>query len=131
MNGEKLMGTYLTVPLVSTSETRGFRGVELSTLSNIAILLLISVLAIIHLKVILQPLVVAILLFFLIRPPAQWLEERYGHPLAAYGILMCSLALVVGPRALRGYHPNPTPQRPGRKMTQPVHDKPASQASTC
>ena len=53
MYGEKLMGTGLTVPLVSTSETRGFRGVELSTLSNIAILLLISVLAIIHLKVIL------------------------------------------------------------------------------
>jgi len=95
MNGEKLMGTGLTVPLVSTSETRGFRGVELSTLSNIAILLLISVLAIIHLKVILQPLVVAILLFFLIRPPAQWLEERYGHPLAAYGTLMAGVVMAV------------------------------------
>ena len=78
MNGEKLMGADLTVPLVSTSETRRFRGVELSTLSNIAILLLISILAIIHLKAILQPLVVAILLFFLIRPPAQWLEEGMG-----------------------------------------------------
>ena len=95
MNGEKLMGADLTVPLVSTSQTRGFRGVELSTLSNIAILLLISILAIIHLKAILQPLVVAILLFFLIRPPAQWLEERYGHPLAAYGTLMTGVVIAI------------------------------------
>ena len=95
MSGEKLMGADLTVPLVSTAETRRFRGVELSTLSNIAILLLISVLGIIHLKAILQPLVVAILLFFLIRPPAQWLEERYGHPLAAYGILMSGVVAAV------------------------------------
>ena len=95
MSGEKLMGTDLTEPLVSTAETRRFRGVELSTLSNIAILLLISVLGIIHLKAILQPLVVAILLFFLIRPPAQWLEERYGHPLAAYGILMSGVVAAV------------------------------------
>ena len=95
MNGEKLMWADLTVPLVSTSETRGFRGVELSTLSNIAILLLISILAIIHLKAILQPLVVAILLFFLIRPPAQWLEERYGHPLAAYGTLMTGVVIAI------------------------------------
>ncbi|MDG1536823.1 MAG: AI-2E family transporter [Candidatus Thalassarchaeaceae archaeon] len=98
MSGEKLMGTDLTEPLVSAAETRRFRGVELSTLSNIAILLLISVLGIIHLKAILQPLVVAILLFFLIRPPAQWLEERYGHPLAAYGILMSGVvaAILIG-----------------------------------
>ena len=95
MSGEKLMGADLTVPLVSTAETRRFRGVELSTLSNIAILLLISVLGIIHLKAILQPLVVAILLFFLIRPPAQWLEERYGHPLAAYGILMSGVVVAI------------------------------------
>ena len=95
MNGEKLMWADLTVPLVSTSQTRGFRGVELSTLSNIAILLLISILAIIHLKAILQPLVVAILLFFLIRPPAQWLEERYGHPLAAYGTLMTGVVIAI------------------------------------
>jgi predicted PurR-regulated permease PerM len=95
MNSEKLMGADLTVPPVSTSEARGFRGVELSTLTNISILLLISILAIIHLKVILQPLVVAILLFFLIRPPAQWLEEKYGHPLAAYGILTTGVVMAV------------------------------------
>ena len=56
--------------------------------------MLISILAIIHLKPIIQPLVVAVLLFFLIRPPAQWLEDRYGHPLAAYGILTTGIVLL-------------------------------------
>ena len=64
---------------MGATNSRSFRGVEVSTLSHIAILLLISILAIIHLKPIIQPLVVATLLFFLIRPPAQWLEEKYGH----------------------------------------------------
>ncbi|MCS5532429.1 MAG: AI-2E family transporter [Candidatus Poseidoniales archaeon] len=79
---------------MSASTNKTFRGVEVSTLSHIAILLLISILAIIHLKSIIQPLVVAILLFFLIRPPAQWLEDRYGHPLAAYGILTTGVVMV-------------------------------------
>jgi predicted PurR-regulated permease PerM len=65
-----------------------FYGVKLSTAANIAILLLVSVLALIHLKSVIQPFVVAVLLFFLIYPPAQWLEKRYGHPLMAYGILV-------------------------------------------
>ena len=77
------------------ASSKGFRGVELSTLTNIAVLLFILILAIIHLKVIIQPLVVAILLFFLIRPPAQWLEERFGHPLLAYGILVFGVIAVV------------------------------------
>ena len=79
---------------MSTPNLRSFRSVEVSTLSHIAILLLISILAIIHLKPIIQPLVVAVLLFFLIRPPAQWLEDRYGHPLAAYGILTSGIVLL-------------------------------------
>ena len=62
---------------------------KFNTASNIAILLLIAVLAIVHLKSILQPLVVAILLFFLIRPPAEWLEKKLGrHPFLAYGALV-------------------------------------------
>ena len=79
---------------MGTTNSRSFRGVEVSTLSHIAILLLISILAIIHLKPIIQPLVVATLLFFLIRPPAQWLEDKYGHPLAAYGILTTGVVMV-------------------------------------
>jgi len=79
---------------MSVTDSKAFRGVEVNTLSHIAILLLISILAIVHLKAIIQPLVVATLLFFLIRPPAQWLEERYGHPLAAYGILTTGVVLL-------------------------------------
>ena len=79
---------------MGVTDSKAFRGVEVSTLSRIAILLLISILAIVHLKAIIQPLVVATLLFFLIRPPAQWLEERYGHPLAAYGILTTGVVLL-------------------------------------
>ena len=88
------MGANLTEVTMSVTDTKAFRGVEVSTLSHIAILLLISILAIVHLKAIIQPLVVATLLFFLIRPPAQWLEERYGHPLAAYGILTTGVVLL-------------------------------------
>ena len=88
------MGANLTEATMSVTDSKAFRGVEVSTLSHIAILLLISILAIVHLKAIIQPLVVATLLFFLIRPPAQWLEERYGHPLAAYGILTTGVVLL-------------------------------------
>ena len=76
-------------------ERNRLSGVELNTLTNSAVLIFISILAIIHLKVILQPLVVAILLFFLIRPPAQWLEEKYGHPLLAYGILTTGVVSII------------------------------------
>ena len=72
-----------------------FQGVELSTLTNIAVLLFISILAIIHLKAIIQPLVVATLLFFLIRPPAQYLEDRFGHPLLAYAILVLLVVAII------------------------------------
>ena len=89
------MWPALTVVRESMSVNRSFRNAELSTLTNIAVLLFICILAVIHLKVILQPLVVATLLFFLIRPPAQWLEERYGHAILAYGILMAGVIAVI------------------------------------
>ena len=67
---------------------------KFNTASNIAIVLFVSVLAIKHLESIIQPLVVAILLFFLIRPPAQWLEGKIGgHPFLAYGAFV---TIVIG-----------------------------------
>ncbi|HJM19957.1 MAG TPA: AI-2E family transporter [Candidatus Thalassarchaeaceae archaeon] len=75
------------------SKVDRFYGMKLSTAANVAILLLVSVLALIHLKTIIQPFIVAILLFFLINPSAKWLEDRYGHPLLAYGILV---AITIG-----------------------------------
>ena len=77
------------------TSTRSFRGIPVSTVSDILVILFISILAIIHLKVVIQPLVIATLLFLLIRPPANWLEQRFGHPLLAYGGLIAIIAAVV------------------------------------
>jgi AI-2 transport protein TqsA len=73
----------------------GFRSLKLSTISHIAIILFISVLALIHLKSVIQPFVVAVLLFLLIRPAAKWFEQRYGHPIAAYGMLVFTVVVVL------------------------------------
>ena len=74
------MGVNLTQLHMGATNSRSFRGVEVSTLSHIAILLLISILAIIHLKPIIQPLVVATLLFFLIRPLLNgWRKNTATH----------------------------------------------------
>ena len=77
------------------ASTKAFRGIPVSTVSDILVILFISILAIIHLKVVIQPLVIATLLFLLIRPPANWLEQRFGHPLLAYGGLIAIIAAVV------------------------------------
>ncbi len=74
---------------------RSFKGIQVSTISDILVILFISILAIIHLKVVIQPLVVATLLFLLIRPPANWLEQRFGHPLLAYGCLLTIVGVVI------------------------------------
>ena len=77
------------------TSTRAFRGIPVSTVSDILVILFISILAIIHLKVVIQPLVIATLLFLLIRPPANWLEQRFGHPLLAYGGLITIIATII------------------------------------
>ena len=83
------------------AKTTSLAKVDSGTLANISIVLFVGVLAIVHLKAVIQPLVVATLIFFLIRPPAQWLEERIGgHPLVAYGVLVCLLYTSPSPRDL-------------------------------
>ena len=77
------------------ASTKAFKGIPVSTVSDILVILLISILAIIHLKAVIQPLVIATLLFLLIRPPANWLEQRFGHPLLAYGGLLSIIGLLV------------------------------------
>ena len=77
------------------TSTRTFRGIPVSTVSDVLIILFISILAIIHLKVVIQPLVIATLIFLLIRPSANWLEQRFGHPLLAYGGLITIFAFVI------------------------------------
>ena len=58
----------------SMGETQSLRDLPSGTVANIAIILMVSVLAIIQLKAVIQPLVIATLLFLLIRPAAHWLE---------------------------------------------------------
>tara|TARA_B110000003_G_scaffold12273_1_gene12336 strand:+ start:1089 stop:2144 length:1056 start_codon:yes stop_codon:yes gene_type:complete len=77
------------------TSTRAFRGIPVSTVSDILVILFISILAIIHLKVVIQPLVIATLIFLLIRPSANWLEQRFGHPLLAYGGLITIFAFII------------------------------------
>ena len=85
----------------SMGETQSLRDLPSGTVANIAIILMVSVLAIIQLKAVIQPLVIATLLFLLIRPAAQWLEERplmqksYAHPLMPYGVLVALLFIVL------------------------------------
>ena len=57
------------------TSTKAFRGIPVSTVSDILVILLISILPIIHLKADIQPLVIATLLFLLLRAPANWLEQ--------------------------------------------------------
>ena len=77
------------------TSTKAFKGIPVSTVSDILVILFISILAIINLKAVIQPLVIATLLFLLIRPPANWLEQRFGHPLLAYGGLIAIIAAAV------------------------------------
>ena len=65
---------------ITMANSTSLAKVDSGTLANIAIVLFVSVLAIIHLKAVIQPLVVATLIFFLIRPPAQWLEGENRWP---------------------------------------------------
>ena len=82
-------------------ERQTLSDLQSGTVANIAIILLVSVLAIKVIQVVIQPLVIAVLLFLLIRPAAQWLEERplmqksYAHPLMPYGVLVALLFIVL------------------------------------
>tara|TARA_Y100001978_G_scaffold203415_1_gene229074 strand:- start:5688 stop:6824 length:1137 start_codon:yes stop_codon:yes gene_type:complete len=74
----------------------GTSGLRLRTATNLAVLLFVSVLAIKQLSTIIQPMVVAVFLFFAIRPPAAWLEKRIGHPLLSYtGVLVAFLGFII------------------------------------
>ena len=57
-------------------ERQTLSDLQSGTVANIAITLLVSDFAIIYLKEVIQPLVIAVLLFLLLRPAAQWLAER-------------------------------------------------------
>ena len=74
-------------------------GNRLRTLSHGAIFLTILILALIHLRPVLEPFIIAVFIFFLLAPGAHWLNDR-GMPLfPAYALVVTGLAtlfLLVG-----------------------------------
>ena len=81
-------------------ERQNLKDLDSGTVANVGIILLVAVLAIKELESIIQPLIIAILLFLLIRPAAQWIEDqpimqKYAHPLMAYGVLVAALFVVL------------------------------------
>ena len=74
-------------------------GNRLRTLSHGAIFLTILILALIHLRPVLEPFIIAVFIFFLLAPGAHWLNDR-GMPLfPAYALVVSGLAtlfLLVG-----------------------------------
>ena len=63
-----------------------------ATTANIAIIVLVGYLVLVNLKPILMPLAIAILIYFLIRAPEQYLFERFEvvakMPMLAYGVIL-------------------------------------------
>ena len=74
-------------------------GQRLRTLSHGAIFLTIVVLALIHLRSVIEPFIIAVFIYFLLAPGAHWLNDR-GMPLfPAYTLVVTTLAgvfLLVG-----------------------------------
>ena len=63
-----------------------------ATTANLAIILLVAYLVLVNLKAILMPLAIAVLIYFLIRAPEQYLIERFDvvarMPMLAYGAIL-------------------------------------------
>ena len=65
---------------------------RLRTISNGAIIVTLLVLALIHLRSVIEPFIIAIFIFFLLAPGAHWLNDR-GVPLfPAYALVVGALA---------------------------------------
>ena len=68
-----------------------------ATTANLAIILLVAYLVLVNLKAILMPLAIAVLIYFLIRAPEQYLIERFDAvarmPMLAYGLILAFGAL--------------------------------------
>ena len=68
-----------------------------TTAASFSVVMLVSYLALVHLKVILMPLAIAILLYFLIRAPEKFLFERVGNSVITYALILAfSILLAYG-----------------------------------
>lgn len=66
------------------------------TASHISILLALGVLALLHLRAVIEPFIIAVFIFFLLAPGAHWLNDR-GVPLfPAYVLVVTALGSLIG-----------------------------------
>ena len=56
-----------------------------TTAASVAIVGVVVYLALVHLKPILMPLAMAVLLYFLIKPPEQYIYAKVGNRFVSYG----------------------------------------------
>ena len=59
-----------------------------TTAASFSVVMLVSYLALVHLKAILMPLAIAILLYFLIRAPEKFLFEKVGNSVISYALIL-------------------------------------------
>jgi len=79
-------------PTLMESRISSVRRSNSSTTANFAIIILVAYLVLVNLKAILMPLAIAVLIYFLIRAPEQYLIERFDvvarMPMLAYGVIL-------------------------------------------
>ena len=66
-----------------------------TTAASVAIVGLVVYLAMIHLQSILMPLAIAVLLFFMIKPPEQFIYEKVGNRFVSYGTVLLTFIVTV------------------------------------
>ena len=59
-----------------------------TTAASVAIVGVVVYLALVHLKPILMPLAMAVLLYFLIKPPEQYIYAKVGNRFVSYGTVI-------------------------------------------
>ena len=66
-----------------------------TTAASVAIVALVVYLALIHLQSILMPLAIAILLYFLIKPPEQMIYRRVNNRFVSYGSVILTFIITI------------------------------------
>ena len=64
-----------------------------TTGASVAIVGVVVYLALVHLKPILMPLAIAVLLFFLIKPVEQYIHGKVGNQLVSYGTVLATFII--------------------------------------
>ena len=66
-----------------------------TTAASVAIVGVVVYLALVHLKPILMPLAMAVLLYFLIKPPEQYIYAKVGNRFVSYGTVILTFILTM------------------------------------